>query len=159
MPTTIEAIVWGDLHEYDRAIADFEQASRLKPNDPLVSNNLGNAFAAKDELAKAIANYNRAIEIRRDYAEAYYNRASTYVTLHDELHALADYDEAIRLQPTYGDAYTNRGVLKLIRGEIRQAISDFAPEPARFESLDEPGARASVGQSSTRRCERFFERD
>lgn len=52
-------ILWGELREFDRAIADLEQAKRIKPDDPLVLNNLGNAFAAKDQPAEAIANYTR----------------------------------------------------------------------------------------------------
>ena len=118
-------IVWGELHEYDRAIADFEQAARLKPGDPLLYNNIGNCYAAKGDAARAIVNYDRAIELRRNYAEAYYNRADSFFAMRNDARALADYDEAIRLKPTYDSAFAGRGAVKLTGGQIERAITDF----------------------------------
>ena len=59
--------------EYDQAIADFDKAIELKPDDALAYNNLGAAYEEKDQIDKALANYLKAIKLDSDLADAHYN--------------------------------------------------------------------------------------
>ena len=49
--------------EYDKAIADYDQAIRLDPKYAMAYNNRGHAWYAKEEYDKAIADYDKAIEL------------------------------------------------------------------------------------------------
>jgi tetratricopeptide (TPR) repeat protein len=59
--------------EYDRAIADYEQALKLKPSAEGYFNR-GNAHLAKRDYDHAIDDYNQAIKLKADFAAAFDNR-------------------------------------------------------------------------------------
>ncbi|EFJ26869.1 hypothetical protein SELMODRAFT_412702 [Selaginella moellendorffii] len=72
------AIAWSNLAgllmeagDYERALAYYQEAIRLKPNFANAHLNLGNALK---NLGKAQESYLRAIQLRPDYAIAYGTR-------------------------------------------------------------------------------------
>ncbi len=65
---------WSDKGQFDRAIADFDQAIRLDPEYPDAFNNRGVAYAGKGQFDRAIEDYDRAIALDPNYAIAIYNR-------------------------------------------------------------------------------------
>jgi tetratricopeptide (TPR) repeat protein len=50
-------------HNYDRAIADFNEAIRLDPGSAISYSNRGQAYYAKQDYDRAIADYNEAIRL------------------------------------------------------------------------------------------------
>ena len=85
---------WGNtkyyLGDYKGAIADYDTAIRLNPDDTDAYNNRG---IAKDNLGQhfaAIADFDTAIRLNPDYAEAYYNRGNAKGKLGQHLAAIAD---------------------------------------------------------------------
>ncbi|GAB5525165.1 MAG: hypothetical protein Roseis2KO_30370 [Roseivirga sp.] len=62
-------IVYGTQGEYDKAIAAYEKAIEIKPDDHEAFNNLGIVYDDKGEYDKAIAAYEKAIEIKPDSAD------------------------------------------------------------------------------------------
>ena len=72
--TTTAALAWRDKKEYDKAIADYNEAIRLDPKYALAYNNRGIAWRDKKEYDKAIADYNEAIRLDPKYAVAFDNR-------------------------------------------------------------------------------------
>lgn len=83
----------------DLAIADYNRAMKLAPNDADLFNNRGIAFKAKGELQQALADYNRAIELNTKQATAYYNRSIVYEKLGRLVEAIADVKRFIKLKP------------------------------------------------------------
>jgi tetratricopeptide (TPR) repeat protein len=59
---------------FDKAIANFDKAIRLHPDDASAFNSRGNAYAHKGNLYRAIADYNEAIRLKPNYAIAFCNR-------------------------------------------------------------------------------------
>ena len=57
--------------EYDLAIADYNQAIRLKPDYALAFSNRGNAYKAKDECDHAIRDYDQATLLDPDNSHVY----------------------------------------------------------------------------------------
>ena len=94
---------WGNtkyhLGDYKGAIADFDSAIRLKPDDADAYYNRGNAKYKLGQHLAAIADYDTAIRLNPDDAKAYYNRGLAKDNLGQHFAAIADYDTAIRLKP------------------------------------------------------------
>ena len=120
---------WGNtkagLGDYKGAIADYDIAIRLKPDDAIAYYNRG---TVKDELGQhsaAIVDFDTAIRIKPDYADAYNNRGIAKSDLGQHFAAIADYDTAIRINPDYATAYYNRGIAKSDLGQHFAAIADY----------------------------------
>jgi Flp pilus assembly protein TadD len=109
----------------DRAIADFNEAIRLEPNNAMQLNNRGHAYIKKGDYDRAIADYNEAIRLDPTLARAFNGRGFAYMRKGNNQQAMADYSKAIQLRPDFAAAYCNRGRLKL---QLNQASgnSDIA---------------------------------
>jgi len=59
---------------FGNAIASFNLAIRLHPEDASAFNSRGNAYARTGNLYRAIADYNEAIRLKPNYAAAFCNR-------------------------------------------------------------------------------------
>jgi uncharacterized protein YecT (DUF1311 family) len=55
--------------DYDHAIADYDQAIQLNPDDPIAISNRGNAYKSKGDIGHAIADV--SIRLDPQFAEAY----------------------------------------------------------------------------------------
>jgi tetratricopeptide (TPR) repeat protein len=112
-------------HEYEGAIADFSEALRLKPEDPIAHYHRANAYSDKGDYDKAIADYNAAIRFESDYIAAYKDRGNAYGYKGDWDKAIADESEAIRLSPEFVEAYFARAVLYSHKGSYDKAVADY----------------------------------
>jgi len=111
--------------DYQGAIADYNQAIKLKPDYATAYFNRGSSKYNLGDYQGAIADYSQAIKLNPDYAEAYINRGVSKDDLKDYQAAIADFNQAIKLKPDYAAAYTNRGVSKGKSGDYQGAIADF----------------------------------
>jgi lipoprotein NlpI len=67
-------VEWRHKGDNDRAMADYDEAIRLNPNDAMTYNDRANIWADKGDLSHAIADYDQAIRLNPNYAKAYSNR-------------------------------------------------------------------------------------
>jgi lipoprotein NlpI len=112
--------------DYDRAVADYDEAIRLDPKYPFAYNNLGNAYRANGDYDRAVANYNEAIRLDAKSVATYVNRGSAYYGKGDKGRAIADYNEAIRLAPRSAYAYRERGLAHLYSDSLANALADVS---------------------------------
>ncbi|HKA47175.1 MAG TPA: tetratricopeptide repeat protein [Methyloceanibacter sp.] len=82
--------VWYAQRDFDRAIADFDQAIRLNSELADAYNGRGRAWLAKRDLDRAIADSDRAID-------AYYSRAAIWGKKGYFNHAIAEFDAALKI--------------------------------------------------------------
>jgi len=113
------------LSQYEQAIADFDRAIQLDPQDAKAYSNRGAAYADLGQYEQAIADFDQAIQINPQYAEVYTNRGAAYAGLGQYEQAITDYDRAIQLDPQYAEAYYNRGVAYADLSRYEQAIADY----------------------------------
>ena len=78
------------MGNYDYAIADYDQATRLNPKDAPTYNNRGNAYSKKGDYEHAIADYDQAIGLNPEAPSPYNNRGNAYYRKGDYGRAVAD---------------------------------------------------------------------
>ena len=119
-------LLYQELHDLARALADFNRALDLNPKTPIVLNNRGNNYDLAGERKRALADYGRALDIDPAYANAHLNRAKTYFDMGNMTAALRDLDLTIELQPTMGDAFYTRGRVYDQMGRSDEALRDYS---------------------------------
>ena len=110
--------------EYDRAIADANEAIRLDPKNAIGYGIRGLAYDSKGDYDRAIADASEAIRLDPKVTNVYLNRGSAYDSKGEYDRAIADYSDAIRLNPKNERAYNNRGFAYNAKGEYDRAIAD-----------------------------------
>ena len=83
--------------DYERAIADFDQSIRLKPDWAVAYDNRGLAYALKGDYDRAIADFTQAIKLEPDLAVAYLLRGMVYADTGEREKAIADLEKALEL--------------------------------------------------------------
>ncbi len=98
--------------DYEGAIADYNQALQINPNDPDNYFRRGIAFRQKEDYQEALRDFNQVIHLSPKNTSAYLNRGLVRISLKDYQGAKADGDKAISLDPTLSDGYFIRGDAK-----------------------------------------------
>jgi tetratricopeptide (TPR) repeat protein len=111
--------------DYDRAIANYNEAIRLNQDDAIAYNGRGSTYSNKGDPDRAIADYNEAVRLDPTYALALLNRGTAYSNKGDFDRAIADFNDAIRLDPRSYIAFNNRGNAYYKKNHYDQALADF----------------------------------
>ena len=111
--------------EYMEAIADYDMAIHLDPDDSQAYFNRGLVRMELTGHEAALLDFDKAIELNPNNADAYNNRGGVKVILRRFDEALTDYDKAIRLNPEHVFGYYHRGILKNHLGRIDEATQDL----------------------------------
>jgi len=111
--------------DFDGAIAGFDEAIRLDPNDAQAYGKRGKAWEDKGDQDRALADYDQAIRIDPNSPEAFHDRGLLWGVEGELDSALVDLDRAIRF--TFADAsiYNDRGVVWCQKGRYDRALADF----------------------------------
>jgi protein O-mannosyl-transferase len=112
----------------DDAIAEYEEALRIKPDYALAHTNLGTALdGIPGRGAEAITHYREAVRLWPDHGEAHYNLGNALMKTPGGLsEAITEYKEAVGLRPDHGEAHYNLGnALILTPGRSSEAIAEY----------------------------------
>ena len=101
----------GDLGRYEEAIAAYDEAIKIDPNDPDLWHNKGNQLANLGRYEEALSAYDEAIRLKPDYDYAWLNKGNQLENLERYEEAIAAYDEAIKLKADYIEAIFNKAIL------------------------------------------------
>ena len=119
-------LAWADSGEYDKAIADYNDAIRFNPHLVDAYHSRGVAWVKKGEYDKAIADFNLAIRYNAQDAESLDGRGVAWLNKGEYDKAVADFNEAIRLNAHDTVAYFHRGLAGFNQGKFEIAATDFA---------------------------------
>jgi tetratricopeptide (TPR) repeat protein len=111
--------------ELDRAITEFNEAIRIRPDLAEAYCCRGTAYGEKGDWDKAIADHTESLRLNPNYLAAYGNRGIAYEQKGEWDKAIADFNEAIRLNPAGALAYFQRGGAYLDKRDWDKAIADF----------------------------------
>lgn len=105
--------------DHDKAIADFDESLRLRPDSETLTLR-GFAWKRKGDKEKAMANFDEAIKLNPKEALAWRVRGATWAGKADYKKALDHYTESIRIDPENPESLHHRVVL--LSGCMEDAI-------------------------------------
>jgi tetratricopeptide (TPR) repeat protein len=130
-----------ELGDHARAIADFDSAIVLAPDDAVLHLNRGATKIHDGRPADAIADYDAAIRSRPDWHLPYFNRAVALTDLGQRAAALKDYERAIRLKPDDAWIYVGQADVLAASGDAQRALESYDKALALRPELDDPRAK------------------
>ena len=119
-------IAYDELGQYQRAIEDYNEVIRLKPDFSEVIYYLrGDVYTILGNYNQAIKDYNKAIELNPQHADVYVSRGVAYGKIGNYKQAIKDLNRAIELTPKYAVAYYDRAIYYGKSGNDERAIQDL----------------------------------
>ena len=117
------------LHDTKKALADFEQVLKIKPDYIYAINGIGVIYENQGDLESAIKQYDKGIALEKINPEAaaycYGNRAQIYEKQNKAQQALSDFSKAIELDKTNPNRYYNRGFFYQRQQDFNNALIDY----------------------------------
>ncbi len=107
------------------AIAQYQEAVRLRPGYAKAHNNLGAALDRQGQTDEAIRQYQEAVRLRPGYAKARNNLRAALDRQGQTDEAIRQYQEAVRLRPDDADAHNHLGVALARKGQTDEAIRQY----------------------------------
>ncbi len=111
--------------QYDKALADFNEVLRMRPNYAKEYYNRGEMYAARGDYDKAIADYDLALRYGYSEPVVYTARGFSNFQKGQVDAAIADYSRAIARNRGDFEAYTLRGDALYANGRHADAIRDY----------------------------------
>ncbi len=96
--------LWISQQQWDRALADLNQAIELQPREYLAYLNRALAYREQEEWDQAREALDKAIALKPDLALLYHERAHLHLRRQDRAAALQDFTRAIQLEEPAGSA-------------------------------------------------------
>jgi protein O-GlcNAc transferase len=107
------------------AIAHYERALSLNPDDAPAHNNLGLMLATQGRTSEAIIHYERALSLNPGDASAHYNLGNIFRTQGRLNEAISQYQCALSLNPDAPLVHNNMGLALAAQGRINEAIAQY----------------------------------
>lgn len=109
----------------DEARRHFQEAIRLKPDDPYHHANLGKVFLEEGRYEEAGREFAESIRLDPESPDAHLKLGLALSGQNQFGAAIREYREAIRLRPNYAEAHNNLGVALFREKKPEEAIRHF----------------------------------
>jgi tetratricopeptide (TPR) repeat protein len=141
----IRAAAYHNSERLDRAIAEYREAIRLRPDFFLAHLNLATALSKQNRFSEMILPARRAVQLNPGSADAHFilGVALTKTVHIDE--GIEYFINAAKLAPDYFDAHLNLGVAWAKKGKFDKAVECF--EHARDLQPDNPIVHRMLAKS------------
>jgi tetratricopeptide (TPR) repeat protein len=113
------------LNDADRAVAHFQEVTRLDPLRAAAHVNLGAALTRLGQHGEAVEAIRKGIQLEPNRASGYYNLGLVYRAAGEDERALKALEQATKLDPRMADAHFNLGNLLMRQGQISRAAGSF----------------------------------
>jgi tetratricopeptide (TPR) repeat protein len=111
--------------QVNEAIAHFQKALALQPDNAGAHNNLGLALGKQGQTDEAIRQYQEAIRLTPDHPETHNNLGLALDKQGQTDEAVRQYQEAIRLNPAHANAHKNLGNAFARKSQTDEAILQY----------------------------------
>jgi tetratricopeptide (TPR) repeat protein len=113
------------LKRFDEALASYDRALAVNPNNTNAHFNRGKALLRLRRLNESLASFDRAIALKPDYAGAYLSRGIVLSDLTRLEESLASFDRAVAVKPDYFAAYVNRALVLIYLKRFDEALASY----------------------------------
>ncbi len=124
-----EAFEQGNTHfgegRYEEAIAAYDRALDLQPDDATVWHNRGSALFQLQRYQETVESCDRAVQLRPDYARAWTHRGLALMQLQQFESALDSFDRAVDAQPHHADIWNYRAQALIALQSYPEAIAAY----------------------------------
>ncbi|HEX4810623.1 MAG TPA: tetratricopeptide repeat protein [Bryobacteraceae bacterium] len=155
--TGLAATQTGDdkTKSYDQALAAFQKALDLKPNDPgnaAIYNQMGNIYGAEKKMPEASQALSKAAQLDPTMAaKAFYNMGANLVNSGQNDQAADYFKKAIDADPNYADAHYQYGICLMAKATVDSKTGKVTPPEGTADQFqkylqlkpDGPNAQAS----------------
>lgn len=114
-----------DLQLHEEAIAVYERAIELNPEDSKYYFNKGNAFSELQRYDEAIIMYDMAIELNHENPNYYCNKGNILCALHNYEEAISLFRTAIEIDTECAICYFNLGTTFYYTHQYLEAVAMF----------------------------------
>jgi Flp pilus assembly protein TadD len=108
--------------DYPVAVAEWNKALELVPEEARVHNSLAVALMETGKVDEALVHYRKALALNPGYAEACNNLGEALAGKGDSKDAVAQFEKAVELDPDYLAAHANLGLLLARTGHPDKAV-------------------------------------
>lgn len=119
------AIVQARLGRANDALASYDRALAVRPNDADALNNRGIVLQQLNRLDEALASYAEALTLKPKNANTLYNRGNALGKLKRFEEALASYERALAVQPNHVAALINRAAIFQKLRRFQHALASY----------------------------------
>ncbi|HCF87188.1 MAG TPA: hypothetical protein DEV72_18535 [Ktedonobacter sp.] len=111
--------------DFERALAAYEQAIRLDPNNAYAYHRKGHSLRRLNRLYEALSAYKQAIRLDPNNFEFYYGKGRVLEAMERYEEAVTAFDLAIRLDPNFSGQYNFKGVTLYHLKRYEEALAAF----------------------------------
>jgi len=129
----------------DEAIAHFQKALELDPNDADVLNTLGDVLLHEGKVDEAIAHFKRLLQIKPNSADTEDKLGSALLQKGEVDEAITCFHKALQIYHDSAEAHINLGAALLEKGNVDEAITHF--QTALQIEPDSAGAHYNLGNT------------
>jgi tetratricopeptide (TPR) repeat protein/DNA-binding transcriptional ArsR family regulator len=122
---TCRGVALDELERHEEAIASYDRAIAMKPDDYTAWACRGASLIAFKRYEEAIENLDRAISIQPHYQNAWCNRGSSLASVGKYEQAIASYDRAVSIKPDDNKSWFFRGNCLSSLGRYEEAIESY----------------------------------
>jgi tetratricopeptide (TPR) repeat protein len=118
-------VAYGENKQYDKALKDLTEATRLEPDNADAWNNYGLYLSEAGQQDASHTALNKSIALKPDFFKAYYNKGNTFAKQNNFRAALQQYQEALRWKTDFTDALNNSGNCHIMLQQFDSAMLFF----------------------------------
>lgn len=145
--------------QYDKAVAAYSQATRVKPDYADAYFGLGDAYDMLNRRDEAIKAYQQAVQLKPDLTEAHYSLGVIYYEDAKYDLAIASLNQAIKLRADHPDSYNYLGLALQKSNRLPDAVAQYQkaiqlkPEFAQAHyNLGDVLYELAISPTSRKRC-------
>ena len=121
----IKGLIHLAAKEYEEAIASYDRALQIKPDDHQAWYNRGIALFKLGRYEEAIASCDRALQFKPDHHQVWNNRGNALGNLGRYEEAIASYDRALQIKPDDPSSYYNKACIYSLQDQIELALENL----------------------------------
>ena len=133
------------LHEFPKAIGEFERVLQLSPDYSLAVFQLGLAYARSGDFDQAIQTLKHALELDGTNFSAAYNLGAVYLKKQMIPEAVAAFRQTITIAPEYAPGHRALGELLFYEEKVDESLAEL--RKATELDPNDPGAHAALAKA------------